>query len=85
MKILVRNGLSLHLMQNDDVVQINSENVTIGNPVHTTIWDCNSENTILRENVTPPEDWVNGKYLFDGSNWSVNSSYSEPEAELIEE
>lgn len=42
------------------------------------IGDLNASTATLYENVTPPEDWVGCKYLFDGTDWTLNPSWVDP-------
>jgi thiamine pyrophosphokinase len=42
------------------------------------IGDMNSTNATLVENVTPPEDWVGCKYLYDNGTWTVNPNWIDP-------
>jgi hypothetical protein len=39
------------------------------------IGDMNSTNATLIENVTPPTDWVGGKYLYDNGTWTINPKW----------
>jgi hypothetical protein len=38
----------------------------------------NSTNADIHTGVTIPDDWVGGKYLFDGVNWTLNMGWTEP-------
>lgn len=76
MKTLVKDGKSIYLFEQIERVEINSENIVVGGPVFAVITDCNSSDTTLYENVTPPEDWVGHKYLFDGSTWTLNPDWT---------
>lgn len=42
------------------------------------IADMNSTNSTLVENVTPPEDWIGGKYLYDAGAWTLNPNWVDP-------
>lgn len=42
------------------------------------IADMNSSNATLVENVTPPEDWTGGKYLYDAGAWTLNPNWVDP-------
>ena len=42
------------------------------------IADMNSTNSTLVENVTPPEDWTGGKYLYDAGTWTLNHNWVDP-------
>lgn len=79
MKTLVKDNKSLYLLADDEVVVLTPENITVGEPPKFIIADCNSTNTTLYEGVTGPADWVGGKYLFDGTTWTVNPDWVEPD------
>lgn len=80
MQTLTRKGtnISLYIFNDAEVVSASDTVVTVGNPIALTILDCNSENTVLYKNVTPPEDWVGWKYFFDGTTWTLNPDWVEP-------
>lgn len=40
--------------------------------------NMDNDNTTVYENVTPPEDWIGCKYLFDGTNWTLNPNWVDP-------
>jgi hypothetical protein len=79
MKTLTKSNLSLYLFNNDTVLNITATDITVGNPVDFIISDCNSNDTVLHENVTSPEDWVGCKYFFDGVTWTLNPDWIDPE------
>jgi len=81
MKILVKNGISIYSFDNTKTVTLNSDHIIVGDPVEFTIGDCNSSNTTVHLNVTPPVDWIGGKYLFDGTTFSANPDWVDPDAE----
>ena len=79
MKTITSNRVSLYLLQDNEPVNITENNITIGSPVTSVIWDLNSSNVFLYTNVaTPPSDWTGTKYIYDGTSWSSNSSYVAP-------
>jgi hypothetical protein len=78
MKTLVKYNKSLYIFEDDKALTITAENITVGNPVEFIIADCNSSNTELHAGVTPPEDWTGGKYLFDGTVWTLNPDWIDP-------
>jgi len=42
----------------------------------------NSGNATITENVTnAPSDWAGNKYKLDGTTWSANPDWVDPEAE----
>jgi len=58
-----------------------NEIITFGTDrVHTPgydIGDLNASNAQLIENVTPPEDWVGNKYLYDNGTWTIDPAWKE--------
>jgi hypothetical protein len=44
----------------------------------------NSTNSTIHMGVTSPEDWQGGKYLFDGTNWTLNTDWTDPRLHEIE-
>jgi len=78
MKTLTKDGLSVYLFEDDKALLIEIDKITVGDPVEFIIADCNSGNAILHEGVTGPEDWVGGKYLFDGTDWTMNPDWVSP-------
>lgn len=83
MKTLVKDGLSLYVFEDDKVLDITASNVQVGEPLEFTILDCNSSNVTLHTDVTPPADWAGCKYNFDGTSWTANSDWEEPEEVVI--
>lgn len=78
MKTLTRNGTSIYVFSDDEFLSITENDITVGNPPKFIIADCNSTNTVLHEGVTPPEDWTGHKYLFDGTDWTLNPDWIDP-------
>ena len=77
MKIIVKTETneSLYLFANETYIYADDNKTIIGNPLEYSILDCNNKNTIVYTNVTPPEDWVGCKYLFDGTTWVINPDW----------
>lgn len=78
MKTLTKDNLSLYILDDATAVSMDTSSITVGDPVEFIIADCNSDDTVLHEGVTPPEDWVGHKYLFDGTTWTVNPDWVDP-------
>ena len=63
-------------------LNIGSEEIAVGNPANLEFYigDLNSGNCTLHENVTnAPDDWIGNKYTFDGTTWTQDSNWVEPE------
>lgn len=76
MKTLVRNGVSLIVLDDNTPVQVGTF-VEIGWPV--TLRFDNTDNLIvLHENVTPPENYQGKRFLFDGKEWTYNHDWRNP-------
>jgi hypothetical protein len=80
MKTLIKldSGVSVYIFNDATFISQNSTGTIIGNPIEFSILDCNLNNSKISENITPPSDWVGGKYLFDGLAWTLNPDYVEP-------
>ena len=80
MKAIVETGTNLSKYIFDEATELS---VTINRIVtpHFIIGDLNSSNSVVHNNVTPPEDWVGNKYTFDGTTWTQNPDWVEPESE----
>ena len=80
MKTLVRlpEGASTFLFQDTDDIYLFDTHVEINNPPTLVIADLNNQNVAVVENITPPEDWLGWKYLFDGTTWTPNPIWVEP-------
>ena len=81
MKTLCKNNVSIYLFEDTKPVSLNTNNITVGDPVDLTISDCSASDTTLYTDVTTPADYVGGKYMFDGTTWSANPKWVEPPAE----
>ena len=78
MKTLTKDGRSLYLFDDNEALLIEADKITVGDPVKFIIADCNSQNTVLHEGVTAPEDWQGCKYLFNGTTWTPCPHWFEP-------
>ena len=79
MKTLTKDGLSLYLFEDNETLLVEADNITVGDPARFIVADCNSGNTVLYEGVTGPQDWTGGKFFFDGTDWTLNPNWVEPE------
>mgnify|MGYP003660978868 FL=1 len=84
MKTIVETSTKLckYLLADDVVITATSDNITVGDPAQFIIADLNSGNTTITENVTnAPSDWTGNKYKLDGTTWSANSDWVDPDAD----
>ena len=84
MKTIVETStkLSKYLLADDVAITATSDNITVGDPAQFIIADLNSGNTTITENVTnAPSDWTGNKYKLDGTTWSANSDWVDPDAD----
>ena len=77
MKTLVhaKNNLSAYIWADDFPVTV-TENMTLTPEFN--IGDMNSTNSVMFENVTPPDDWAGCKYLYDAGTWTLNPNWVDP-------
>jgi hypothetical protein len=69
-------NLSIYYLDDSHEVVLNSEALWIGSGEHKSIIsDRTSENTTIHSSVPTLTDWYGGKYLYDGTAWSLNSEY----------
>jgi len=82
MKTIVETSTKLckYLLADDVKITATSDTITVGDPAQFIIADLNSGNTTITENVTnAPSDWVGNKYKLDGSTWSANPDWVDPD------
>ena len=83
MKTIVENqtNISKYLLEDTVSVSMASDSITVGNPAQFIIGDMGSNNSTMHADVTNvPDDWVGNKYTFDGTTWSANPNWVDPEA-----
>jgi hypothetical protein len=77
MKTLIENATKeSKYIWADDVVITMTDSITF-TPEYN-IGDLNINNAMLVQNVTPPTDWVGGKYLYENDTWTANPNWIEP-------
>ena len=86
MKTIVENAtnLSKYLFEDDKAVDMQAGQINVGDPdnLDFIIGDLNSGNSTLYENVTDaPEDWFGNKYTYDGTTWTQDPNWVDPDAE----
>lgn len=82
MKTIVETatGLSKYLLEDDVSVVANSDHIVVGNPAKFIVADLNSSTVTITENVTnAPSDWTGNKYTFDGTTWTQNPNWVDPD------
>ena len=84
MKTIVETatGLSKYLLNDSVTITANSDHIVVGDPVEFIIWDLNSSTVTITESVTnAPSEWSGNKYTFDGTTWTQNPDWVDPNAE----
>ena len=84
MKTIVEtsSNLSKYLLADDVKITATATEITVGDPAQFIIADLNSTTVTITDNVTnAPEDWTGNKYFFDGTTWSANPDWVDPDAE----
>lgn len=71
-------NLSKYLVADDVEIAVSADIITVGNPAEFIIADLNSSNSVVYEGVTAPTDWVGNKYMFDGTNWTLDPNWVDP-------
>lgn len=79
MKTLVKDNKSIYIFDDAEVLDITADNIQVGEPARMLIGDCNSSDTTLYTDVTPPADWTGHKYFFDGTTWTENPDWVDPD------
>lgn len=82
MKTIVEtsSGLSKYLFADDVQIVSSADNIVVGSPIQFTIGDLNNGNATITNNVTnAPSDWVGNKYFFNGSTWTQNQNWVDPD------
>ena len=73
-----QSTVSAYAFDDDQTVIQTPENTIVGNPAEFIIGDCNQDNSTLYKAITLPTDWMPTKYLFNGTDWTLNPDYVEP-------
>ena len=88
MRIIVEtsSGLSKYALADDVNISATATEITVSETVDGEdvvkfiIADLNSTTVTVTDNVTStPADWVGNKYIFDGTTWTLDSSWVEPD------
>ena len=83
MKTIVETatGLSKYLLDDSVTITVDSDRIVVGNPAQFIINDLNSSNTTITESVSnAPSDWTGNKYTFNGTTWTQNPDWVDPNA-----
>ena len=81
---LKSNNVSLYVFDDSETVTMESNKISVGDPVEKILGDLNSTNAELHTGVTAPSGWTGGKHTFDGSSWAVVSGWVDPKAAFLE-
>ena len=84
MKTIVETSTSLskYLLEDDVTITATATEITVGDPAQFIIGDLKTGNATIIENVTDaPAEWAGNKYTYDGTTWTQNPDWVDPEAE----
>tara|TARA_R110002096_G_scaffold291497_1_gene485708 strand:+ start:484 stop:738 length:255 start_codon:yes stop_codon:yes gene_type:complete len=77
MKTITFNSNNVSAYTFDDALDLvaTTENIACS---HFIIGDLNSTNATIHTSVTPPADWMGGRYTFDGNTWTAVEGWVDP-------
>jgi len=78
MKTVVQRTTNLSKYVFDDDVELVMYNEMMLTP-NFIVNDLNNTNAIIYEDVSPPENWVGNRYTFDGTDWTANDDWVDPD------
>lgn len=78
MKTVVQRTTNLSKYVFDDDVELVMYNEMMLTP-NFIVGDLNNTNAIIYEDVSPPENWVGNRYTFDGTDWTANDDWVDPD------
>ena len=74
--------LSKYVFANDKPVIMGEGIITVGSdPVDFYVCDLNSNNATMHTDVTAPDGWSGDKHFFDGTEWTNNPNWVDPNEE----
>lgn len=83
MKVITETSTQLakYALADDETIVSTADDLQIGNPVKFIVADLNSTTVTITDNVTNvPDDWTGNKYTFDGTTWTLNPNWVDPDA-----
>lgn len=83
MKVITETSTQLakYALADDETIVSTADDLQIGNPVKFIVADLNSTTVTITDNVTNvPADWMGNKYTFDGTTWTLNPNWVDPDA-----
>lgn len=83
MKVITETSTQLakYAFADDETIVSTASDLQIGNPVKFIVADLNSTTVTITDNVTNvPADWTGNKYTFDGTTWTLNPNWVDPDA-----
>ena len=73
------SGVSAYIFEDSTVIEVTSTNIVCPEFI---IGDLNSTNSSVHTGVTPPVDWMGGRYTFDGA-WTEVEGWVDPKVAEI--
>ena len=81
---LKSNNVSLYVFDDSETVTMESNKISVGDPLKRTIGDLNSTNAELHTGVTVPSGWIGWKHTYDGRAWGDVSGWVDHRAAILE-
>tara|TARA_B110000211_G_C14035337_1_gene534234 strand:- start:1225 stop:1479 length:255 start_codon:yes stop_codon:yes gene_type:complete len=69
------NSVSAYIFEDGHLTSSSVGNIETANFI---IGDLNSTNATIHAGVTPPADWMGGRYTFDGTEWAAVEGWVDP-------
>ena len=74
------SGISAYIFDNNATVEMSETNIVCED---FTIGDLNNSNATLSTGVTPPADWIGGRYTFSDGTWAEVEGWVDPKVAEI--
>ena len=74
------SGVSAYIFDDSTAIEVTSTNIVCPEFI---VGDLNSNNSTVHTGVTPPADWMGGRYTFDGSVFTQVEGWVDPKVAEI--
>ena len=82
------NPCSKFIFEDDKIISLEENYTQVGDPSDPEdrcfkILDLNSNNAVIAENVTPPDDWYGCKYNYVNGVWELCPDWVDPRTQEV--